>query len=218
MTKSTSRMSAKLVHSVLIAAAGASSAVAVAQSAPPATPQQQVVAVTPVPSPLAAIPGVTIRYYDVTGNTSEALNASIAAQRPKDAVTGNPVPSSASWSIGVSVQKATTGTECKITGATPTFTGEVVLPRLANAEAVPVPLRNHWAAYVASIEQAQAARLRLPYLRLGEVRSAVMASSCEGASNAANAAIERITAAPAPIAPAAPAKAATPAPVPAPTR
>lgn len=196
---------ASLVRSGLFVAIASAAAVASAQTAQPAAPVQQVVAVTPVPSPLASIPGVTVTYYDVTGTTIEALNASIAAQRPKDAVTGGPIPSSAKWSIGVSVKKSTTGTVCKLTDATPTFKGEVTLPRLVGAETIPVPVRNQFAAYVASIEQQQAETLRRPYQRLGEVRTAVMASSCEGASAAANQAIAEITKAPPPpvVAPAA---------------
>jgi predicted secreted Zn-dependent protease len=189
---------------VAIASAAAAASAQTAPTAAPGQPAataQQVVAVTPVPSPLASIPGVTVTYYDVTGNTIDALNAAIAAQRPKDAATGAPIPSSAKWSIGVNVKKATTGTVCKLTDATPRFTGEVVMPRLVNAETVPVPVRNQWAAYVASMEQRHAETLRRPYQRLGEVRTAVMASSCEGASAAANRAIAEITKAPpAPVA------------------
>jgi len=153
-------------------------------------------AVAPVaapPSPLASIPGVTVKYYDVTGNTIPAIRASMAAQRPKNPVTGTPLPSSSTWSIGVNTSKATTGKTCKVTGATATFKGEVVLPRLVGSEAVPAPVRAQWQKFVASIEQQQADALRQPYLRLGEVEAAVMASTCETAGAAANKKIAEIT-------------------------
>jgi predicted secreted Zn-dependent protease len=153
-----------------------------------------------------------IRYYDVSGTTIEAIRASIAAQRPKDAATGAAIPASLSWSIGTKVKKATTGDACKMTGATATLKSEVVLPRLVGVETVPAPVLAVWQTYVASLEQQQAASLLRPYHRLSEVERAVMASSCEGAGAAASRAIEEITKAPPP--PPAPA-AAPPPPVPA---
>ena len=173
-----------------IAAAAVMSTAALAQatgSVPPASP------VAAAPSPLASIPGVTVKYYDVAGNTIPAIRASMAAQRPKDPVTGTPLPSSSTWSIGVNTRKATTGKTCKITGATATFKGEVVLPRLTGVEAVPAPVLAQWRKFVASIEQQQADALRQPYLRLGEVEAAVMASSCANAGAAANKKIAEIT-------------------------
>nr|WP_294171070.1 DUF922 domain-containing protein [uncultured Sphingomonas sp.] len=208
--QSSTRGNRLLVRSCVAAVLGSIPALALAQAAPPAqgapaaqaAPGPQAVAAAPTPSPLAQIPGVAVRHYDVTGNTIEAIRASIAAQRPKDPATGNPVPSSSTWSVGVSVKKATTGNSCKLTGATATFKGEVVMPRLVGIEAVPAPVQTQWRNYVASMEQQQADRLRQPYQRLGEVERAVMASSCEGAGAAGNKAIAEITKA-APVAPAA---------------
>ena len=181
--------------SALVASA-AMPAAALAQTAPSS---QAVAPAVAVPSPLASIPGITIKYYDVTGNTIPALRASMAAQRPTNPLTGAPVPSSSTWSIGVSTKKATTGKACKVTGATATFKGEVVLPRMVGAEAVPAPVRAQWQKFVASIEQQQADALRRPYLRIREVERAVMASSCANADQAAKKTIAEITkAAPAP--------------------
>jgi predicted secreted Zn-dependent protease len=148
--------------------------------------------VTIAPSPLASIPGVTIKYYDVAGSTIAAINASMAAQRPKNPVTGTPIPSSASWSIGVNTKKSTTGKVCKVTAATVTFKGEVVLPRLVGAEGVAAPVRAQWQRFVTSIEQQQADTLRRPYQRRNEVQKAVMASTCANAGEAARKAIAEI--------------------------
>lgn len=189
------------IRHIAVAAFTAMPAIAVAQTAPAPVPAQ----VAPVPSPLTQIPGVAIRYYDVTGNTIAAIKASIDAQRPKNPATGTAVPSSASWSVGTSLQKATTGKSCKITSAKATMKAEVVLPRLVGVETVPAPVLAEWQRYVSSLEQQQAAVLLRPYQRLGEVERAVMASSCEGANAAASRAIAEITKAPPPPVPAAPA-------------
>lgn len=202
-----------LARCCAVAVIGSIPALALAQTAPApqAAPATQTTAAVPAPSPLSQIPGVTVRYYDVTGNTIEEIRSSIAAQRPTDAATGNPVPSSSNWSLGVSVKKATTGNNCKIADATPRFQAEVVMPRLVNIATVAAPVRAQWQTYIASLEQQQANSLRQPYQRLGEVKSAVMASSCENAGAAANKAIAEINrAASTPPAPPVPPTPATP--------
>ena len=181
-----------------VAAAAMISSAALGQAAPSLPP---VVPVTAAPSALASLPGVTVRYYNVTGNTIPAIRASMAAQRPLNPATGTPLPSSSTWSIGVNTKKATTGKTCKVTGATATFKGEVVLPRLAAAQAVPPPVLAQWQKFVTSIEQQQAQALGQPYSRLKEVEAAVMASSCENAGEAAKKAIAEITRATPPAAP-----------------
>ena len=179
--------------------ATAAPAAAFAQAAAPAP----AVPAPPVLQTLSQIPGVTVQYYDIAGKTIPELNASIMAQRPP-AADGRPNPSSASWSIGTSIRKATTGNTCKIVGASPRFTGTVVLPRLASTEGVPEPVLKQWQNYVANLEHQQAVALRQPYDRLREVEQAALASTCEGASAAVNRAIELITLQPTPIAPVTP--------------
>jgi predicted secreted Zn-dependent protease len=192
---------ARIMRWTALAAAAMLPTAALAQATAPVAP---VAPIALTPSPLASIPGVTIRYYDVAGSTIPAIRASMAAQRPKDPVTAAPVPSSSSWSIGVNTKKATTGKACKVTGATATFKGEVVLPRLVGVEAVPAPVRAQWQKFVASIEQQQADALRQPYQRIGEVEAAVMASTCANAGEAAKRSIAEITRAAPPPAVAAP--------------
>lgn len=189
------------IRHIVIAALTATSAAAVAQVTPAPAPAE----VTPAPSPLSQIPGVVVRYYDVSGNTIAAIKASMDAQRPKNPATGTAIPSSASWSIGTSLKKATTGKTCKITGAKASMKAEVVLPRLVGLETVPAPVLTEWQRYVSSLEQQQAAVLLRPYQRLAEVERAAMASSCDGANAAASGAIAEITKAPPPPVPAVPA-------------
>jgi predicted secreted Zn-dependent protease len=164
----------------------------------------------PPVSPFAQIPGVNVKYYDVSGATIKDIRASIEAQRPKNPVTQQAIPSSSNWSMRASWQKQTTGSACKIISATAAFEGEVVLPRLIAVEgvAVPPPVMKEWQRYTTSLDQQQAGVLRQVYDRRAEVERAVMASSCEGAAKAADAAITAIRQS---IVPAAPSPAVTPA-------
>ena len=161
--------------SALILAAPAFGQAPVAPAAP----------VAPVGPRLAEIPGVTVKYYDVTGLTPEAINASIIAVGPKNSA-GQVTPATAQWTIGASLKKETKGTECKVTGATATFKADVMMPRLVNAEPTPAPVAEHWQKYIVSVEQEQAARLLYPKSRLAEVEQAILASSCDGAGAAMN--------------------------------
>jgi predicted secreted Zn-dependent protease len=178
----------KRIALAVLASVAAVPAASSAQTPPAAVP------VAPTVSPLAQIPGVAVRYYNVTGTTIPAMRASIEAQRPKNPVTGMASPSSAEWSVSTSVRKRTTGKRCKITGATATFKGEVVLPRLVTQQAAPVPapVMAEWQRYVSSLEMQQAALLRQVPARLPEVERAVMASSCKDADAAANRAVAAI--------------------------
>ena len=193
----------------IAAAIAAVPAPSLAQTAPTAVP------VAPAVSPLSLIPGVTVRYYNVSGATIQDLRASIEAQRPKNPVTGLASPSSSQWSITTNLRKRTTGKACKIIGATAAFKAEVVLPRLVVLETAPVPapVMTEWQRYVNSLEQQHAALLRQVPARLPEVERAVMASSCAGADEAAtratNAIRQSLVPPPAPV----PAPAVVPAPV-----
>jgi predicted secreted Zn-dependent protease len=197
------RAAANIRVGLALASLASVSAASLAQAPAAAVP------VAPAVSPLAQIPGMTIRYYNVTGATIPAMRASIEAQRPKNPLTGMASPSSAEWSISTSVRKRTSGKKCKVTGATAVFKGEAVLPRLVIAQdaPVPIPVMAEWQRYVSSLEQQQAAILRQVYARRSEVERAVMASSCKDADQAADravAAIRQSIARPAPAAAVAP--------------
>lgn len=188
------RLAASLMTIGLIAAAPA-----IAQTAVAPVP----IGIAPAGSPLAAIPGLSIQYYNVSGRTIKDMRASIEAQRPRDA-TGQVVPSSVKWSIGTNVKREMRGTACRISGATVTMTSEVVLPRLVTVKGVKARELAQWQAYTASIEAQQAARLNAVRSRLPEVERAILASTCEGAGAAADRAIAEISkppVVPAPVTP-----------------
>lgn len=182
----------------------------VAQAAPAPAP-----AAAPVPavSQLSQIPGVTIKPYGVTGTKIEEFRASMAAQRPTNPQTGQPVPSGSSWSIGANIKKQTTGTVCKVIGVEPKFSAEVTLPRLANPEGTVVaePVLAEWQRFVAGLDSRHAEHIRLLRSRLPELQQAGMGKECTAASAAINAKIEEINKTPPPPPPAPP-----PAPEPAP--
>lgn len=155
--------------------------------------------VASAPLAVAQIPGVTVKYYDVYGNTPTKAVAFLKSQRPKD-TAGKVVPSSARWSIGTDVQKATTGDQCRIVRVAVHFKAEVDLPRLVvtgreegeQGEEKLDDFLKRWQKYVDGLDQQQAAYLRPIYERLPEVERAVMASSCEGARAAGEKAIAEI--------------------------
>ena len=176
-----------------------------APSAPPprtnrsATPTQ---APAPAPQPIVpAVPGKTLRdlpnvtfqYFDVAGKNLKAINKSIVQSQKPDASGKAAVPPTG-WAIDTKFNKLTHNGQCKVTDAKATFSANVVLPRLvANAAHTP-ELMASWRAYLAGIENVQAANLWFVYDRIPTVESAILASSCEGAPAAGNAAVQRLQA------------------------
>ena len=156
--------------------------------AQPAAPAQAAAA----PAELSRIPGVTVKYYDVAGKSPGTILAAMKSQR-----AGRPgaTPTSSRWSIGIDVQKATTGTRCRVVRATALFRAEVDFPRLVvtrkpNEEEDPAEeklekFQARWQEYLATLDRQQAAYLRSIHEQLPEVERAAMAASCDGARAAA---------------------------------
>lgn len=134
---------------------------------------------------LQSIPGVTIKYYDVTGKTDAEVKKSIASQRPK-AANGDPVPASTSWDIGAGITKRTEGSVCTTTAAKVTFKGAVELPRLADPSAVKPEFLPVWNKYVAELESAAATDLGFVSDNLAQVEKALVGIPCDKANDALN--------------------------------
>jgi|GEM_PF-6335910 len=151
------------------------------------------------PLALSQMRGVTVKYYDVSGSEPSKILASMKAKRPKDAA-GKVVPSSVRWSIETNIQKATTGSECRVIQATVAFKAEVELPRLVitnqheeeDREEKLQDFQKRWQKYVANLDQQQSAYLRPIYERLPEVERALLASSCQDARAVGEKAIAEI--------------------------
>ncbi len=159
--------------------------------APAAAPQPIVPAVPG--KTLRDLPNVTLQYFDVAGKNLKAINKSIVESQKPDA-SGKAAVSPTGWAIDTKFNKLTRDGQCKVTDAKATFSAKVVLPRLVpNAGHTP-ELTASWRAYLAGIENLQAANLWFVYDRVPTVESAILASSCDGAAAAGNAAVQRLQA------------------------
>jgi predicted secreted Zn-dependent protease len=144
------------------------------------------------PRKLSAIPGVAVSYYDAVGQDVRQLHDWLAKHGPRDPQTRKVIPARSSWSIGSAVRFTKTGGKCTLTGATLKFTATAQLPRLAPGQRLQPAIVGSWNAYVASLEDRQAARLGFVHDRLGEVQNAILHSSCSDWEKAAASAIDRL--------------------------
>jgi predicted secreted Zn-dependent protease len=158
----------------------------------PAPAPQPIVPAVPGKT-LRDLPNVTFQYFDVAGKNLKAINKSILQSQQPDANGKAAVPPTG-WAIDTKFNKLTHNGQCKVTDAKATFSAKVVLPRLVPNAAHSAELMASWRAYLAGIENAQAANLWFVHDRLPTVESAIVASSCEGAPAAGNAAVQRLQA------------------------
>jgi len=142
---------------------------------------------------LSAIPGVTVKYYDVIGRNVGELHDWLDKHGPRDSQSHKVTPATSNWSIGSAVRFTKTGGRCTLTGATLKFTATAQLPRLAPGQKLPPAVLASWNAYVAAIEDRHAARLSFVHDRMGEVESAIMRSSCADWQKAPSEAIDRLS-------------------------
>ncbi len=158
----------------------------------PARAPQPIVPAVPSKT-LRDLPNVTLHYFDVVGKDLRAINKSIERSQKPDA-SGKAAAAPTGWAIDTTFNKLSHSGQCKVTDAKATFSAKVVLPRLVNNSAHTSELMASWRAYLAGIENAQAANLWFVYDRIGTVESAILASSCEGAQAAGTAAVQRLQA------------------------
>lgn len=142
---------------------------------------------------LADIPGTTVRYYEVTGDSVTAINRSIARQRPKGP-NGKPVPASVDWAVRADFDRRMEGGRCTVSAARASFTGSADLPRLAADSKLDKPGRQRWQNYVDQLQQGSLATLAFVHQNLGLVEQAMLSSGCDDARASGAAAIERLRA------------------------
>lgn len=128
---------------------------------------------------LSDMPNTTVRYYDVEGKDVTSINRSIARARPS--VNGRPRPASADWTIKASFQRHTKNDDCQVSDAQVTFAATAELPRLVNEQAIALPVLAKWRQYVERLEANELPTLVFVQQQIGEVKKAILASSCEGA-------------------------------------
>jgi predicted secreted Zn-dependent protease len=158
----------------------------------PARAPQPIVPAVPGKT-LRDLPNVTFQYFDVAGKNLKAINKSIEQSQKPDA-SGKAAVAPTGWAIDTKFNKLSGNGQCKVTDAKATFSAKVVLPRLVSNPAHTPELMASWRAYLAGIENAQAANLWFVYDRIPTVESAILASSCEGAPAAGTAAVQRLQA------------------------
>ena len=139
------------------------------------------------------VPGVTVSYYDAVGITIPQLHDWLAKHGPREAQTHQVTPATSNWSIGTAVRFSRTGGKCTLTGADVKFSGTGQLPRLMPDKRRPASVVASWNAYVAALEDRQAAQLIFVQQRVHEVQIAIMNSSCGNWQKAAAAAISRLS-------------------------
>jgi predicted secreted Zn-dependent protease len=142
---------------------------------------------------LRDLPNVTFQYFDVAGKNLKAINKSIEQSQKPDS-SGKAAAAPTGWAIDTKFNKLTHDGQCKVTDAKATFSAKVILPRLVPNPAHTPELMASWRAYLAGIENAQAANLWFVYDRVPTVESAILASSCDGAPAAGTAAVQRLQA------------------------
>lgn len=140
---------------------------------------------------LATLPNTSVRYYDVTGRSVEAINRSIARQRPAGS-NGKPVPAATDWLISAGFDQRVEGGQCKVTAARANVSATAELPRLVDEQALERGLQTRWRNYLQQLEAHALATLVFVYQNLGQVEQAIEASTCETAKAAGAAAIERL--------------------------
>ncbi|MFM9827666.1 MAG: DUF922 domain-containing protein [Sphingomonas sp.] len=136
---------------------------------------------------LADIPGVTLLYYDVSGDTAEAIRASINSNRPSSAKDHQAYDALSAWRIAWNV-RGKNGV-CDPSTATVSFNATVLLPRLANHDDLHARLRKRWDAYYAALLQHEAGHVGYAQAHASDVEAALRAASCATLNSAGRAAI-----------------------------
>jgi predicted secreted Zn-dependent protease len=171
--------------------------VALAACAPPATPApgNAPAEATPKTSAqsvaLVEIPGVTVSYYEVSGDSIPAIRQALNAARPRDPNDGAAVDALSRWYIGWRWPAGADGS-CDLARAEIRFTATVQFPRLATSRARPAAVQARWQAYLAVLERHEGEHVRHAYQRRGEVLAAIRASTCAGANDAGLAAVHAL--------------------------
>jgi predicted secreted Zn-dependent protease len=142
---------------------------------------------------LSEVPGVTIIYYDAVGRTIPQLHDWLAKHGPRDGQTHKVTAATSSWSIGTAVKFTKTAGKCVLTSANVKFNATAQLPRLTPDKRRPASVVSTWSAYIAALEDRQAAQLAFVEQRLHEVETAIMSSDCGNWQKAAGAAISRLS-------------------------
>lgn len=128
---------------------------------------------------LRDIPGVSLRYYEVSGDSVTSVRASINRRRPTDA-TGRRYDGLTSAKIVWSWSYATSGDACWVTGANVHLKAVVILPWLTSGDTLSGADRRRWNAYIRALAEHERGHLQYAQDRLETIRAAILESDCDG--------------------------------------
>lgn len=143
--------------------------------------------------PFDGMPGVEIRYYDVSGRTVAQIRESGRRVAPLDPVTGAPVAGYTRWHLDWDAPDGPDG-RCLLDQAEVTLHVVVMLPRLADTDDAPPAIVRQWSRFITALEAHEATHARIAHegreAMLRAIRRADCATAPEAAAEAA-AALDR---------------------------
>ena len=133
----------------------------------------------------AGVPGVEVRYYDVSGRTPAEIRASLNRSNRVDPHTGARVDAYTAWSLDWRVPYGPDG-RCRLDRAEVTLKVEVGLPRLVRTDRVPPALLERWQRYRAALEAHEGTHARNAYQGRKAMLEAIRRAGAIGADEAAD--------------------------------
>ena len=138
------------------------------------------------------VPGIAIKYYDVSGKDFASVIQAIEKSRPRDPATGQLMAGGAGYELGASMTKLTAKGQCTVTAAKATFKPTAELPRLLNEQALKPDQLTMWRAYVSQIEAPAAAGLWYVHDRIPGFEKSIIGKECSAAAKLGSAAITQM--------------------------
>jgi predicted secreted Zn-dependent protease len=143
-------------------------------------------------SRLRRFPNVTVTYYDVPGTDPKAITDYMRKHGPVDSNDGFRAQGMTTWRVNWYFPSSSGA--CNTSRARIVFSGDVLLPRLTEAEKLSPRVRAAWGKMMARLISHEEGHLQISYGQLDTITTAVRRSTCESARVAADAAIARINA------------------------
>jgi len=142
-------------------------------------------------STLSALPNTTLTYYDVPGTDARAIRTYMDEHGAVDPNDGTINDAVTDWYIRW--RWPVVNGVCNLAEVEMTFSGDVVLPRLSEADRLSQADRDDWNRYMTALIAHEADHLRHAYENMEDVAAAIRGASCEDANDAGAAAIRVLT-------------------------
>jgi predicted secreted Zn-dependent protease len=152
----------------------------------------------PLPPAFAALPGITIQYYDVRGTTQAELAVALrvaALTAPGLAEPGKPSAAARTiWKAGFAWDKQTNMGLCRTRSPRTNMQVTVILPRLVNPDRVDPAGQAAWRDYIAGVERHEAGHARIAFAHAHDFESDGYGASCADIQTIGQKVVDRITA------------------------